>query len=120
MGLKAVLAALACAALRLAAQPCFNNPTYSPCDMPFELNDTEAAAHPNPYLTVTLHAEFRSPHFKTFLMPAFWDGGRRLIVRFSPTEPGDWLYRITSNLARFEGQQGKFAAQDSAAAGFII
>jgi hypothetical protein len=120
MGLKEVLAALACAALRLAAQPCANTPTYSPCDMPFELNETEAAAHPHPYVSVQLHAEFRSPHFKTYLMPAFWDGGRRMIIRFAPTEPGEWIYRITSNLARYEGQQGKFTAQESAAPGFVI
>jgi hypothetical protein len=120
MGLKAVLAALACVSLRLAAQPCANTATYAPCDMPFELNDAEAAAHPHPYMSVVLHVEFRSPHFKTFLMPAFWDGGRRMVIRFAPTEPGEWIYRITSNIARFEGQQGKFAAQESAAPGFVI
>ena len=105
MGLRAVLAALACATLRLAAQPCANIPTYSPCDMPFELNDNEAAAHPHPYVSVVLHAEFRSPHFKTFLMPAFWDGGKRMVIRFAPTEPGEWIYRITSNIARYEGDR---------------
>jgi len=120
MGLKAVLAALACMAMRLAAQPRANTPTYSPCDMPFELNDTDAAAHPRPYLSVVLHAEFRSPHFKTFLMPAFLDGGKRMVIRFAPTEPGEWIYRITSNIARYEGQQGKFTAQESGAPGFVI
>ena len=117
-----VFFALAGAALRLAAQtaPCANMPTYSPCDMVFELDPGEAAAHPQPYLSVTLHAEFRSPHFKTFLLPAFWDGGRRLVIRFAPTEPGEWIYRLTSNLKRLEGQQGKFSAQDSAAVGFVI
>jgi hypothetical protein len=120
MGLKAAVALLACTAMRLAAQPCASTPTYSPCDMPFDLNDTETAAHPHPYLSVVLHAEFRSPHFKTFLMPAFWDGGKRMIIRFSPTEPGEWIYRITSNIARYEGQQGKFTAQESAAPGFVI
>jgi hypothetical protein len=121
MGLKAVLAALAATALRLAAQqPCATIATYSPCDMPFELNASEAAAHPHPYMSVVLHAEFRSPHFKTFLMPAFWDGGNRMIIRFAPTEPGEWIYRVTSNIARFEGQQGKFTAQESGAPGFVI
>jgi hypothetical protein len=88
--------------------------------MAFELNDTEAAAHPHPYLTVELHAEFRSPHFRTYLMPAFWDGGRRMLIRFSPTEPGDWIYRVTSNIARLEGQQGTFTARASGAPGFVI
>ena len=43
-----------------------------------------------------------------------------MVIRFSPTEPGEWIYRITSNLARYEGQQGKFTAQESAAPGFVI
>jgi Protein of unknown function (DUF4038)/Domain of unknown function (DUF5060) len=121
MGPRNLLPVLACAAVRLAAQtPCANTPTYSTCDMVFELDSAEAAAHPQPYVSVTLHAEFRSPHFKTFLMPAFWDGGRRLIIRFSPTEPGEWIYRLTSNLKRLEGQQGKFSAQDGGAVGFVI
>src|SRR5215471_3364678 len=118
---RLLLIALACSTLRIAAQtPCANTATYAPCDMPFELNETEAAAHPHPYMSVVLHAEFRSPHFKTYLMPAFWDGGRRMIIRFAPTEPGEWIYRITSNIARYEGQQGKFTAQESGAPGFVI
>src|ERR1051325_6832504 len=121
MGPRNLLPVLACAAVRLAAQtPCANTPTYSTCDMVFELDSAEAAAHPQPYVSVTLHAEFRSPHFKTFLMPAFWDGGQRMVIRFSPTEPGEGIYRLTSNLKRLEGQQGKFSAQDGGAFGFVI
>src|SRR5262245_36193753 len=61
-----------------AQTTCPATPTYSACDIAFDLNDTEAAAHANPYLTVELHAEFRSPRHRTFLLPAFWDGGRRM------------------------------------------
>ena len=121
MSPRVVLVALAAAALRLSAQsPCANTPTYSTCDMVFELNDAEFAAHPHPYLSVDIHAEFRSPRFKTYLMPAFWDGGRRMVIRFSPTEAGDWIYRITSNIPRFEGQTGSFPAKASQAPGFVI
>src|SRR5689334_3292558 len=122
MGPRILLLALAASALRVAAQDqaCANIATYSTCDIVFDLDQAEAARHPQPYASVTLHAEFRSPHFKTFLMPAFWDGGSRMIIRFSPTEPGEWIYRITSNLKRLEGQQGKFPAQDSGATGFVI
>jgi len=87
--------------------------------MTFELTEAEAAAHPNPYVSVQLHVEFRSPRYRTFLMPAFWDGGRRMVVRFSPTEAGDWTFRVTSNIQRFEGRMGKFAATDSGSPGFI-
>jgi hypothetical protein len=88
--------------------------------MTFELNDAEAAAHPNIFASVDIHIEFRSPGHKTYLMSAFWAGGRRLVVRFSPTEAGHWDYRISSNIARFEGQTGGFEATPAASAGFVI
>ena len=52
-------------------------------------------------------------------MPAFWDGGRKMIVRFTPTEPGQWTYRITSNLPAFDGKEGMFNAAASDAPGFV-
>ena len=52
-------------------------------------------------------------------MPAFWDGGGKLIVRFAPTEPGEWEFRVTSNIARFEGKEGKITAFESTHPGFI-
>src|SRR6185436_17207368 len=87
----------------------------------FELNDEEAAAHPNPYATVDLRAEFRSPRRRTYLLPAFWDGGRRLVIRFSPTEAGDWVYRLSGNLRRLENQTGQLTATavDKPELGFI-
>ena len=91
----------------MAQTVCAPTPAYSPCDIIFDLTDEEMAAHPKPYTSVTLEAEFRSPHFHTYLMPAFWDGGRRMVVRFTPTEAGQWLFRVSSNIARFDGKQGK-------------
>ena len=84
---------LALAPLAAWAQaPCPPVPAYSPCDLVFELDDAEAAAHRAPYQTVQLRAEVKSPRFKTYLLPAFWDGGRRLVIRFAPTEAGAWDY----------------------------
>ena len=103
-----------------SAQPvCPATQAYSLCELTFDLNDQEAAAHPNPYADVQLHAEFRSPRHKTFLMPAFWAGGRRLIIRFAPDEPGDWDYRLTSNVDRFNEKTGSFQATASEAPGFV-
>src|SRR5580693_6503307 len=122
MGLRSLPLLLACAAAAVRAQtPCPATAVYSPCDIVFELNDAEAAAHPNPYVSVDVHAEFRSSSHRTYLMPAFWDGGRRMVIRFSPTESGDWDYRVTSNLQRFEGSTGKFSASpiDNTELGFI-
>src|SRR5258708_15457321 len=89
-----------------APTPSPATPLYSPCDIVFELNDAEAGAHPNPYVTVDLRAEFRSPRHRTYLMPAFWDGGRRMVIRFSPTEAGDCDYRVSGHLHRFEDMSG--------------
>jgi len=98
---------------------CGPTPVYSPCELAFELNDAEAAAHPNPYLTVKLEAEFRSPRYRTFKMPGYWDGGRRMVIRAAPTDPGEWVFRITSNLERFDGNEGTFTATPSDSPGFL-
>jgi len=111
---------LGAATERLAAQqPCQNTPAYSTCDIVFELSGPDAAAHPNPYLNVELKAEFRSPHQRTFLGTAFWDGGQKMVIRFAPTEAGDWDYRVSSNIASWEGKTGTFTAASSEAPGFV-
>src|ERR1017187_7878561 len=85
-------------ALGLGAQKvCQPTPAYSPCEITFELSAAEMAAHPHPYRTVDLEAEFRSPRFRTFRMPAFWDGGNRMVIRFAPTDAGQWTFRTSSN-----------------------
>lgn len=119
MGVRWVWLPLAAAA-SLAAQPaCPPTPTYAPCELVFELSEQEAAAHPNPYWSVSLEVEFRSPRYRTFRLPAFWDGGRRLVVRFTPIDPGEWVFRVTSNLARLNNQQGRLTATDSGSPGFL-
>jgi hypothetical protein len=103
-------------AAALAQTPCEGTPAYSPCEMPFDL----PTAPPNPLTTVQLRIEFRSPHFKTYLMPAFWDGTRqKMMVRFSPTEAGQWIYKISSNIAVFDGKEGMFNAGPSDSPGFV-
>src|ERR1700754_4916977 len=114
----AVLATFFALALR-AQTPCAGTPAYQTCDIVFELSPQAAAAHPDPYKTVELKAEFRSPRHRTFAMPAFWDGGRRMVVRFAPTEAGDWDYRLSSNIADLDGKTGTFTAAASPSQGFI-
>ena len=74
-------------ALLYAQSPCDKTPAYSTCEMTFELSEKDAAAHPNPYASVNLQVEFRSPRFRTLAMPGYWDGGRRMVVRFSVAQP---------------------------------
>src|SRR5260370_5236427 len=42
-----------------------------------------------------------------------------MVVRFAPTEVGDWDYRVPSNLPEFDGKTGKFAAAASPSPGFM-
>ena len=80
------LIALAAIGLPLIAQsPCNNTPAFTPCEFTFDLNAQEAAAYPNPYVDVDLSAEFRSPHFHTFKLAAFWDGGSVWSSALRPT-----------------------------------
>src|SRR6202162_1268658 len=102
-----------------AQTPCEGTPAYSPCEIVYELSGADLAAHSNPYVSAQLRAEFRSPHFKTYLMPAFWDGGRKLILRFTPTEAGQWIYRTTSNVAALNGKDCTFNAAASESPGFV-
>lgn len=114
--LRLALLALLCGLFSFAQSPCDGTPAYTPCEIPFALSSGAA----NPYRDVTLEIEFRSPHFRTYLMPAFWDATRsRIVVRFSPTEAGPWTYKVTSSIAAFEGRQGMFNAAASDSPGFL-
>ena len=95
-----------------AQMPTCSVPTWSACDLAFDL---EAGENP---ATVQLHGEFRSAK-RTLLLQAFRDGDRRYVLRFAPTEPGDWDYRLTSNLKRLDGQLGKATATPSDSPGFV-
>src|SRR6202044_971182 len=112
---------LAVATAAFAGAPWEGTPAYSSCEVAFELTPADLAAHANPYASVTLRIEFRSPRFRTYAMPAFWDGGAKMIVRFTPPEAGQWTYKATSNIPAFDGQQGMFnAGAVSDALGFVI
>ncbi|HVP48282.1 MAG TPA: DUF5060 domain-containing protein [Bryobacteraceae bacterium] len=98
---------------------CSSTPAFSPCEIVFELSQADVAAHANPYQSVELRAEFRSPRHRTFLLPAYWDGGQRMVIRFTPTEPGNWDFRVTSNVESFNGKIGQFSAAESPSPGFV-
>ena len=57
------------------AQTCPGSSTFNPCELTF---DAPRA--------VTLDAEFRSPTYTTYKMPAFWNG-KQMMIRFSPMPP---------------------------------
>src|SRR5271170_2723839 len=108
-----VVLAIPAAPLFAQSNPCSGTPVWSPCDWSFDLAPSE---NPDAF---ELHAEFRSPHNRTLLLHAFRDGDRRFVLRFAPTEEGEWNYRLTSNLSRLEGQTGRFNAASSTSPGFV-
>jgi hypothetical protein len=121
MGLRWAFAVLALVAPGLRAQTgCNLTPAYSTCEMVFELNGAEAAAHPHPYSSVELKMEFRSPQRRTYALPGYWDGGNRMVVRFAPTEEGQWDYLVNSNVKSWDNKTGSFTAAASPAPGFIV
>ena len=102
-----------------AQTACAPTPAFTPCEIVFELSAADLASHANPYKTVELSAEFRSPRHRTFLLPAYWDGGQRMVIRFTPVEAGSWDFRVSSNIAAFEGKTGQFSATESESPGFV-
>jgi hypothetical protein len=114
------LVLIAFAAVTASAQTvCAPTPAYSVCDIVLELDEKELAAHPNPYQTVNLRAEIRSPRARTIAPWAFWDGGNRMVIRFAPTSDGQWDYRVTGNIERFNNKQGQITATPSEHPGFL-
>src|ERR1700722_5007052 len=77
---------------------CNNTPAYSPCELVFDLNEQDTAGRSNLYAGVELRAEVRSPRNRTTSVPGYWDGGRRMVIRFAPTEAGEWAFHLISNV----------------------
>ena len=98
---------------------CSSTSIFSTCEITFELTGADASAHPAPYRDVDLRVEFRSPRSKTFAIPAFWDGGKTLRVRFAPNETGNWAGRVVSNVASWNDKDLNFTATESSAPGFV-
>ena len=117
VALAGVLLSLAGASAQVPT--CQPTPSFGRCELVFEMNAAERQQHANPFVSVQLQAEFRSPKHRTLLLPGFYDGEGRMIIRFAPTGEGDWEYRITSNIARWNGGVGKLTATPSENPGFI-
>jgi len=119
MNIRLALLASVLGASMAAQTTCPPTPAYSVCEFALELSPEELQSHPNPYESVTVDVEFRSPRFRTLKLPAYWDGGNRMMVRFAPTEAGSWDYRVTGNLPRLNGAIGRVEAVPSDSPGFV-
>src|SRR5580692_8993571 len=97
-------AAIALAGGAFAQTVCPPTPRFSPCDLAF---DIPSAKTDQP---IDLQAEFRSPHQSTGLVRAFWDGGTRWIIRYTPAESGPYAWHLLSGLPGFANKEGEFTA----------
>ncbi len=93
--------------------------SFLPCELTFEWKDGELPQDASAYKDEIVNVEFRSPRHTTYLMRGFSGGDHALRVRFSPTEPGQWTYHVTSSLKRYADQEGTFDVADSGLPGFV-
>jgi hypothetical protein len=82
---------------------CPATPQFTTCDLVF---DIPSAKGDQP---IDLQGEFRSPRNTTGLVKAFWDGGTRWVIRYTPAEAGTYAWRL-SGMAAFNGKEGTFTA----------
>ncbi|HVV44650.1 MAG TPA: DUF5060 domain-containing protein, partial [Bryobacteraceae bacterium] len=92
---------------------CPPTPEFTPCEIVFNIPSAD------PGKPLDLQAEFRSPHLKTGLAKAFWDGGTRWVIRYTAAEPGTYVWRITSSLPGLGGKQGTFTATPNGRPGWL-
>ncbi|MGO4211015.1 DUF5060 domain-containing protein [Terriglobus sp. 2YAB30_2] len=69
----------------------------------------------NPFIEVTLSAEFRNQH-RTVSVTGFYDGNGTYRVRFMPDATGDWSYITTSSTAALHGKSGSFRCTSASSA----
>lgn len=90
-----------------------------PCELSFALQSGDLPPNASTYKDDLLSVEFRSPRSVTYLMHEFADNRQLLRVRFTPTEPGAWTYKVSSSIARLDNQEGTFNVADSNATGVV-
>src|SRR5690606_29450316 len=118
--LAGFLLAAASPAAAAELQVCGSAALYEPCEISFEMDEAEAAKHPNPYVSVEIRAEFRSPAGgRTRVASGYWDRGRVFRFRFSPDADGRWDFRVLSNLESVNGKIASFQGSPARTPGFI-
>jgi hypothetical protein len=90
-----------------------------PCELAFDWKPGSASGPSSPYKEELLNVEFRSPRGITYLMHEFWDGGTALHVRFTPTEPGGWTFKVVTSLPGLSNQEGTFSVAESSENGLV-
>lgn len=79
-----------------------------------EIKLTSKKSYADPFKDVEVTAVFVGPDRTVITRPAYWDGGNTWKIRFAPTRPGTWTYRITASDPSdkgLHGQTGKVLSQ---------
>jgi hypothetical protein len=88
-----------------------------------ELSVTLKAHYTNPYdlRQVSLDGIFTAPDGKEWKVPGFWDGEAAWVVRFTPSQVGEWSYSLTVRDKRGVSQpyEGKFPVTASDRHGWL-
>jgi hypothetical protein len=73
-----------------------------------ELSFQTAAGLERPYVDGELYADFVHESGLVLRRPGFWDGGPTWSIRFAPSLPGEWSWRVTANstLRDLDGRRG--------------
>jgi hypothetical protein len=96
-----------------------NARNFLPCELAFALRAGDLTASTSTYKDDLLTVEFRSPRATTYLIHEFADNRESLRIRFTPTEPGPWTYKISSSIARLDNQEGSFNVSDAGGTGVV-
>ena len=80
----------------LAARAIQTNPSVNQWTV-HELTLQAEQAYENPYTDVQITATFEGPEGSKISTTGYWNVDKQYKVRFTPTQEGQWTYRITSN-----------------------
>jgi hypothetical protein len=62
-----------------------------------EITLTSTKSYSDPFKDVEISATFIGPDQTIITRPGYWDGGSTWKIRFAPTKPGMWTYRVTAS-----------------------
>jgi hypothetical protein len=68
---------------------------------------TSSTDRANPCVDIQIHVHFSGPDGQTMERLAFWDGGRRFVVRCAFPKPGTWRWETLCSDASDTGLQGQ-------------
>lgn len=94
-------------------------PRYTSLQMTVDLQ----ASYSNPYdaRQVTLDGRFTAPDGSEMHVPGFWDGNGSWLLRFTPSQEGEWAYglTITDSNGSSEAYNGRFTVTPSTHHGWL-